>query len=426
MSRAALIALAAVAAPGLARATPESDADDRCKAAVEKRTLFPTQPLLDAAKGHYCDVLANDVLSKLRERAREPPHAIKGLNPAQPTITDTAGAQASAGQASAIASGQPVATAGGDVAAVGDTGQGLQLVTALAINPASIAIGDHSTRSMWASRLADVSLLLPLAVDPAAGTKQGFPYVGVRFRINALPALHRDKLEATVAAATKELESTSALAGQVSRLVGGAADAGACADAVEADDHPAELRVCGAEVDVIQMLDFTKAARRALGQVREDADQAYLTLEGRYDRGDVNSDAADRKDSLLAAYLAAGYRIDPTPEGVTVGLRARGGFVYFKDGMTRQTRQALYGAAGVELAIVRDLQRYTLSLGAELVGHKGAADVAMDSTLHNAIRIGLGLPVADGRTVTVGLSIPTNGDDVTIAISGDWSLLLDR
>ena len=414
---------AAPPAPTSVPASPADPAEDHCRRAAVARTL-PGSDALEPGKVGACSLLATAVMTKLRELARQQPIVVADLNPMQPSVTDTAGAQSSAGQTAAVASGQPVAMAGGDVAAVGSTGQGLQLVTALAVNPATIAVGEVEQRSMWASRLGDISLVLPLNVDPGERLTQGFQYVGLRFRLDALPALHHEALETAAARYTALLADQRTLQPAIARMLGAATDTEGCAHSIETNDPTGQRAACGEAIDLATHVSLTRDARRALGQVREDADQAYLSLEGRYDRGDLNSDGADRKDSLLAAYLAGGYRIDPTPDGVTVGLRARAGFVYFKDGMTRQTRQALYGAAGVELAVVRDLQRYTLSLGAELVARKGNVDVAMDSTLHNSIRIGLGLPVANGRTVSVGLSIPTNGDDATIAISGDWSLLL--
>ena len=84
----------------------------------------------------------------------------------------------------------------------------------------------------------------------------------------------------------------------------------------------------------------------------------YLSLEARFDRGDLNADAAAKKDSLLAAYLAAGYGFHPTSDASTLELRARGGFVYFQDGATDKPRSALFGALGVDLAVVRDLCRW--------------------------------------------------------------------
>jgi hypothetical protein len=154
-------------------APPTPDAsEERCKAALEARGTKASAP--------FCRLLGGDVVDKMLHASRANGAAF-AANAGQPRITDTPGAQGSAGQTAAVASGAPVATTGGSVAAVGDTGQGLQLVTALAINPASITLGDTSTSSVWASRLADVSIVLPLNVDPADRTKRDFSTSGPGF-----------------------------------------------------------------------------------------------------------------------------------------------------------------------------------------------------------------------------------------------------
>lgn len=432
MIRASLFAAsvaAMVAVPSGARAQAAPDPSDAgCQAAVEARNKAidarKQLPTGAAATGHYCAVLAEAVLSNLREAARL--KTTVGFNVNQPTITDTPGGESSAGQTAAVASGQPVASAGGNIAAVGETGRGLQLVTALAINPASIATGDTSSDTVWTSRLGDLSLVLPVTVDPAQRTKNGFQYVGARFRFNAIPALHSQTLVDTVAKFKTLATTLSTFLPQVTQLVTQASDPGKCADALEAQDKNAEQAQCGSTIDLTPLADPVAAAWRSLRAFRELADRAYLTLEGRYDRGELVSEDAAHKDSLFAAYLAAGYRLNPTSDGTTAALRVRGGVVYFQNGAMQESRYAFYGAVGVELAAVRDLRRYTLSVGAELVKRSGNADLGMEPLVHNAIRIGVSVPLADGKTVSVGLSIPVNGGEPTLALSGDWSALLDH
>lgn len=74
----------------------------------------------------------------------------------QPERTDTAGAQGTAGQASAAPRGMPVSFAGGAIAIAG-TGVGTRAVTSVALNPLSL-LGDETDASAMAfsTRFLDV------------------------------------------------------------------------------------------------------------------------------------------------------------------------------------------------------------------------------------------------------------------------------
>jgi len=108
-----------------------------------------------------------------------------------------------------------------------------------------------------------------------------------------------------------------------------------------------------------------------------------------------------------------------------VELRARGGFVYFQDGATDKPRSALFGALGVEFAVVRDLKRYCLSFGLELTRNQGN-DPMPTAAAANAVRLGVAVPLADGKMISIGVALPTGGGESTIALSGDWSLLFGK
>jgi hypothetical protein len=412
-----LLASRSAAAQPTSGAPVPSTSEDQCKVALQARGSQVSAP--------FCQLLAAQVATTMLEASRMKTTAALAANAGQPRITDTPGAQGSGGQTAAVASGAPVATTGGSVAAVGDTGQGLQLVTALAINPVSIALGDTSTSSVWASRLADLSIVLPLDIDPADGTKKGFQYIGGRFRFNTLAALRSAELERAVVAYQSLQASLAAVLPAVTVALGTASDPGKCASAIENANDADQTRFCGRVVDGGALASTAIAARAALAQFREETDRKYLTLEARFDRGDLNADAAARKDSLLAAYLAAGHGFHPTADGSTLELRARGGFVYFQDGATSTARSALFGALGVELAVVRDLKRYCLSFALELTRQRGN-DPMPPAAGVNAVRLGVAVPLAEGKVVSVGVTIPTNGGESTIAVSGDWSLLFGK
>jgi hypothetical protein len=410
--------------PDAPAASPPAASEEPCKAALEAREV--------KASERFCELLGAAVVTKMLAASRvngAANGAAFAASAGQPRITDTPGAQGTSGQTAAVASGQPVATTGGSVAAVGDTGQGLQLVTALAINPASIVLGDTSTSSVWASRLADISIVLPLNIDPADRTKKGFQYIGARFRLNTLAALHASELEReverTVGEYTKLGDSAGSVQTTVTELLVKASDPGKCASAIENANEADQKSFCGRVVEGASLASTARAARAALAQFREDTDRKYLSLEARFDHGDLNADAAAKKDSLLAAYLAAGYGFHSTSDGNTLELRARGGFVYFQDGATDTARAALFGALGVELAVVRDLKRYCLSVALELTRQRGN-DRMPPAAGVNAVRLGVAVPLADGKVVSVGVAIPTGSGESTIALSGDWSLLFGK
>ena len=405
-------------------ATPLPGADARCKKAVEVRKL-------KSADGDHCASLAIDVTTKILRAARttaERAPVDPGVNPNQPSITDTPGAQVSAGQTAAVASGQPVGTAGGSVAVVGATGQGLELVTALALNPGTIATGDTDTRSVWLSRFADVSIVVPANVQPAEGVNKGFSYIGGRLRLNVAAAFASSALEASrnraVARYTKVQATLTTTLPAITKILEDSDDPTACAKALDDADTEAQKTSCKATFDASLLIPTAQTARKALAEFRTEADRRYLSVEARFDRGDLNADDAARKDTLFAAYVAGGFTFSPKPEGSSLTLRARGGAVFFADGMTTSSKVAGFGTVGAEIGFTRDLRRYAVSLGLELYSKRVNDDPMLALDQRNAFKIGVAVPVADGKTLSVGLTVPTDGGDPILAVSGDWSLLL--
>jgi hypothetical protein len=422
----AALASRALAAPAPGDATPPPmSPDDRCRSAVEKQA-----PELVAAKDH-CEALASRVVDQLRRDARlASKHLVidPGVNPNQPSITDTPGAQVSAGQTAAVASGQPVGSAGGSVAAVGATGQGLQLVTALAINPGTIATGDTESHTAWLSRFADLSVVVPANLQPAEGLTKGFSYIGGRLRLNVVAAIESSALEASrdraVARYTDLAIAARDVLPKIAQILADSADPLACANELETGDAETQKKACNKEFDRTVMMPTVQKAREALSDYRSEADRRYLSVEARFDRGDLNADGAARKDTLFAAYLAGGYTFSPRSEGTALTVRARGGAVFFEDGMTSQSKVAGFGAIGAELAFSRDLRRYALSAGLELYTKQVKDNPMLALDQRNAFKLGVAVPVADGKTMSLGLTIPTDGGDPILVVSGDWSLLL--
>jgi hypothetical protein len=406
--------------------TPPS-ADQRCEAVVIARMGGDK-----TRSGKNCEVLATMVTTKILDDAREAAKHTAvdpGLNPNQPSITDTPGAQVSAGQTAAVASGQPVGSAGGSVAAVGATGQGLELVTALAINPGTIATGDTDTHAVWLSRFADLSIVVPANVQPADGVTKGFSYIGGRLRLNVAAAFESSSLETRRDRAVErysELQATLASTMPEIKKILDSPDPSACEKALENADTAAQNAACKAVFDRATLVPTVQTARQALADFRSEADRRYLSVEARFDRGDLNADAAARKDTLFAAYLAGGYTFSPRSEGTALTLRTRGGAVFFEDGMTARSKVAGFGAIGAELGFTRDMRHYALSVGLELYTKQAKDDPMLSIDQRNAFKLGVVVPVADGKNLSLGLTIPTEGGDPILAVSGDWSLLLSN
>jgi hypothetical protein len=420
------LATAAFGQPPLRPSTPASlvDADARCKAAVDVRHLASNS-------GNQCAVLAVDVTTKLLASSRNGPKRVgvdPGVSPNQPSITDTPGTQVSTGQTAAVASGQPVGSAGGSLAAVGATGQGLQLVTALAINPGTIATGDTDTHAVWLSRFADVSIVVPANVQPVDGATKGFSYIGGRTRLNVAAAIEASVLESRrdrVVASYSQLQATlETTLPAIRKILEESVDPTACAKALEDADPAAQTAACDATFDQATVVSTAQTARSALANFRSEVDRRYLSVETRFDHGDLNADGGDRKDTLFAAYLAGGYTFSPKAEGTALTLRARGGTVFFEDGMTTRSKVAGFGALGAEIGFTRDLRHYSLSLGLEFYTKQTKDDPMLAIDQRNALKLGVAVPVADGKALSIGLTVPMNGGDSVLAVSGDWSLLL--
>lgn len=211
----------------------------------------------------------------------------------------------------------------------------------------------------------------------------------------------------------------------IKALLAAAPEPGACADAIEARDETKQLISCGSSLPSTNVATSAADARAALGEFRAQVDHHYLSVEGRFDRGDLNADGSGHKDWLLAGYVAYGHRFSPTADGGEVTIRLRGGVSVFEDGAMGQTHSAFYGAGGIELAIVRDLKRYVFSVGAEVYSKEVDDNPMLAFDQRDNIRFGVGLPLADGKSVSVGLTVPVNHGEPILALSGDWSLLLE-
>lgn len=345
----------------------------------------------------------------------------------EPPPTGTAGNQDSAGQTSAVASGEPVAQTGGTVGLAGTAGSGLQLVTALAVNPVGAAADpDEYKRYAWGSRAADISVVVPVGLDTGAVAREGFQYIGVHLRLNVSPLLGRSAqlVKAAEAAVGQFLTPSGAFIEALGSALERAADPAGCARAVIDRNEGAQRLACGAEISGAVVTDTFKAASAALAAAREEADRYYLTVEARGDWGDVNGDAAEADDSLLGAYVSAGLHVGD-PHARFLAVRGRLGIATYEDGAMDTGVTAYYAAGGVDLGTSSPDGRFSLSLGFEKQWTTGGA--AASTEFQNA-RLGITVPVAGGKRISVGVSVPAGGDDEedrepVVVVNGDWATM---
>jgi hypothetical protein len=86
-----------------------------------------------------CRTLALVVADLLKSKGKGGKFPALPAKEIEPTLTDTIGTQGSTGQTAAVASGEPVPQTGGTIGLSGTAGSGLQLISALAVNPVGVA-----------------------------------------------------------------------------------------------------------------------------------------------------------------------------------------------------------------------------------------------------------------------------------------------
>jgi hypothetical protein len=347
----------------------------------------------------------------------------------EPLPTGTPGNQDSAGQAAAVASGEPVAQAAGTVGLSGTAGSGLQLVAALAVNPVGAAADPKDfKRYAWGSRAADVSVVVPVGLDGSSVAREGFQYLGVHVRLNVPWLLGGWRSAPLVNAAEQAfaafLDASGTFIGDLERALAQASDPASCARAVIDGNETLQRVACGAVINGKVVAEGFGDVASSLEAARNDADRFYLTLEARGDWGDVNGDAAESDDSLLGVYASGGFHLGE-PRARSVAFRARFGVASYRDGAMDTGVTVYHLAGGVDLGAVAALGRLSLSVGLEKQWTTGGSAVG---TEFQNVRIGVTVPVADGKSVSLGVSLPAGGDgdedrEPAIVVNGDWASL---
>jgi hypothetical protein len=387
---------------------------DACLTAV--RTLDVDQA--ESNDPEPCTTLALVVRDQIRLKKTAGPTAAT----VEPEPTDTAGTQDTAGQAAAVASGEPVAQSGGTIGLQGTPNSGLSMIAALAVNPigASADESDYK-RYGWGSRAADISFVVPVNLDANGVVEEGLQYFGAHVRLN-IPWLINRENSKLVKEAEKAFGAYLAVSSDfieaAAKLLQGAADPKACAEAIIGGSIDAQDAACGGTIATDTMIAGFMKSSKALADAREDASKWYLTVEARTDVGDVNGDAATTRDSLLAAYASGGMRYSAGQ------IRVRAGIGSFNDGATDMGHAVYFGAAGLEYSQSGKDGRLALSLGIE--GQTTSAGRSSPTgTRYANFRVGLRVPVAEGKAVSIGIAKSLDDPDIdpVVTVNADWATL---
>jgi hypothetical protein len=354
---------------------------------------------------------------------------------------EAAGVQGSQLMSAAAPSVVPVQLAS-ESASLAITRAGPRVMLAVSVNPLgylSSGTANPSQAYPWWRRFFDVSLTVPVNTEGLLAGTSSMPsntpalpspwnvmeFVGVRVRMNFLAAAS-GSVEAR-AVGQRFAESAQRL-GEVQSLVTEQLDAAGpeVRSAVETIfASPARAWVTAFEP--------LATALQALDRQRRQASRGYFGLDLRFTAGDTTF----AQQSGLLAYdllgaLAGGYTSGGP--GARFGFRARAGLQLHAPiaaaGGEEERIASLDGALGFMVALPRSpggAEPLTVNVGAEgrysPLAPQRMADAGVTNTLD--LRVSVNVPLSDGSSVGLGLSLPLVGGGAGfLSLSGNLAQLL--
>ncbi len=410
-----------------------------------------------ALLGRICKTLASYITIQFqrleyqgaptREKAPEP-----SARDLQARTTATAGDAGSPTQAEAVSTVEPVALAGGSLAAVGSDG-GSDAIVAFSVNPASLFGSSAPAKASGKSRSWDLTLLFPAGnvsndnEEEAGKDDRAIDYFGARLRVNITglskgDAVYKDAVEKFQAI----LNQRADIHGSIVKALTEAADMAQCTDvmlrvASGAISRAAIEGACGGVILDLDTIDKQEDAfRKALREALFKADQYYWGLDLRTDFGDPTLGAVDSSaGTFFYAGLAAGKRfgnvdtrsVDDTYFGLRghVGVR----FANLED-IKDDSHFSVDGAVGVE--IKRPLESQDLQFAAGLNFRFGVSESENLKALSNLdqrlqtdyllLRLSLDVPITASNSISVSYSTPLGIGDIgpALSLNANWKLLL--
>lgn len=346
----------------------------------------------------------------------------------QPTTSGGAGPAGSPAQGDAVPTSQPLALAGGSVAAVG-TDAGADAITSITINPAIFftSPADIDAAAKY-TRLTDLTVFFP--VSGLDGDDDGdIDYFGIRWRVNMTGvARGNDILERAQEKLEDILRQEFQSIERIESLLAAADDPKACVEALLGRNDNADQPCDGAAI--VASLDRSKYEefRHTLAAIREEADSKFIGLDIRIDVGDPTLGAVPGAEgiSLLGGIAFGKQFVGDDPAAGSAGVKGRLGLRYVDLKNIDQTDFALDGGLAFEARRpLGDTQSARLSGGFEFrYGDVGANDALLQSD-YLLFRAAVAVPVAGGTAVSISVAAPLIGDvSPTLSVNLDWGLLL--
>ncbi len=409
------------AAPSVAAAPSGSAGSCEAVLAIRQPEI---KPLLTLGTGEtWCTYLSNDIYDTVRNRTQNPdPGAAMVINPLAPT----SGATGGPGQVGAAPSSAPASTSAVSLGLAG-TPAGPRVLASLSFNPLAVGSVEQTAAFARWTRFWDVTVLVPM--DPTSQNVDWAvaDYVGVRTRMNLLgPGAGDVALIAAKASYEKFLEGGSEFLSDVTRSLqateAAGGDVAACAAAIESDDARKIAGACAEKIPSLSaFLEESKAEWKRSGLLVNKKDLTTFGLDVRADFGDPTFGGGERSTSLMAG-LAGGTGTE------RVGMNARLGAWYRYGWEQKEPLWAVDGALALSSHATVGPQRMDFSIGAEGRYAQGNPDaLALYGANYLAILVGTTVPVTNGATLGIGLTVPVIGDkSPQLTLRGDILSLIPK
>jgi hypothetical protein len=337
------------------------------------------------------------------------------------------------GQSDAVPSAQPTGLASANISAAG-TDDGTKTVAAISLNPMTLFGGTDTIAAARWSRLADLTILVPVGNESSSVDRLG--YFGIRGRVNFTGLEAGDQLLKNVGAAfANAVGAEAALDLQLIQAFESFPDSATiarCAAAVFASSYGDSPDACLGKVTIGLDNEDYEAIHRSIQVAREKADARYLGLDLRFDTGDptLSGDPIKEADALQVG-LAFGRRsLTPNPQAVMFGIQGRLG-VRYSDPKTESDSVvwSVDGAVGFEASrLTSGDAPVRLATGIEFrYANKSDAIAERQQTDNLVLRGALGIPIVGGTSVTVAFTGPLVGEvSPTLSVNFNWGLLMSN
>lgn len=344
----------------------------------------------------------------------------------QSTAPQGAATGGSAAQNEAVPGIQPLALAGGAVAAAGNDA-GANAIVAVTLNPAAFVVPTDTAgaRLARASRFSDVTVLFP-ATSFDESEDFAIDYIGLRARINVTGLSRGSRVMDRATELFGELVvNEQALLEDIQALLETAPDVVACTRALL--EGLSEEGPCGGRLEEVDRSRY-EVFRRQLEAAREIADSEYFGLDLRTDFGDPTLGAVDNaRGTVIMGGVAYGREMIRTGrETSTWGFKTRLGLRYTDLEDVDETNLSVDGGFALELLSRYQFAAIRVSTGIEF--RYGDAPDDLEEALRTDLgewRTSLTVPVSDANAVSMSFAVPFSSDiGPTFNVNLNWGLLL--